>query len=75
MVQEVVRKSAQQPLGRSVIYFIALIDILTRYGMRKRTAQTYKTVKHGGANADQITTVRPEVYGRRLLDFLRNCIE
>lgn len=62
-------------LGRPVIYFIALIDILTRYGMRKRTAQTYKTVKHGGANADQITTVRPEVYGRRLLDFLRNCIE
>ncbi|CDS36783.1 phosphatidylinositol 5 phosphate 4 kinase type 2 [Echinococcus multilocularis] len=51
-------------LGRPVIYFIALIDILTRYGMRKRTAQTYKTVKHGGANADQITTVRPEVYGR-----------
>ncbi|KAL5103603.1 Phosphatidylinositol 5-phosphate 4-kinase type-2 beta [Taenia crassiceps] len=43
-------------LGRPVIYFIALIDILTRYGMRKRTAQTYKTVKHGGANADQITT-------------------
>uniref|UniRef100_A0A0R3U006 PIPK domain-containing protein n=1 Tax=Rodentolepis nana TaxID=102285 RepID=A0A0R3U006_RODNA len=38
--------------------------------MRKRTAQTYKTVKHGGANADQITTVRPEVYGKRLLDFL-----
>ncbi|KAM7540107.1 hypothetical protein Aperf_G00000025291 [Anoplocephala perfoliata] len=62
-------------IGRPVIYFIAVIDILTRYGMRKRTAQTYKTVKHGGANADQITTVRPEVYGRRLLDFLRNCIQ
>ncbi|VUZ57454.1 unnamed protein product [Hymenolepis diminuta] len=62
-------------IGRPVVYFIAVIDILTRYGMRKRTAQTYKTVKHGGANADQITTVRPEVYGKRLLDFLRNCIQ
>ncbi|VDD76256.1 unnamed protein product [Mesocestoides corti] len=62
-------------LGRPVIYFIAIVDILTRYGMRKRTAQTYKTVKHGGANADQITTVRPDVYARRLLDFLGHCVE
>uniref|UniRef100_A0A0X3PL87 1-phosphatidylinositol-5-phosphate 4-kinase n=1 Tax=Schistocephalus solidus TaxID=70667 RepID=A0A0X3PL87_SCHSO len=60
-------------LGRPVIYFIAVIDILTRYGMRKRTAQTYKTVKHGAGS--EITTVRPEVYGRRLLDFIGNCIE
>ncbi|KAL7062068.1 hypothetical protein AAHC03_01524 [Spirometra sp. Aus1] len=60
-------------LGRPVIYFIAVIDILTRYGMRKRTAQTYKTVKHGAGS--EITTVRPDVYGRRLLEFIGNCIE
>nr|CDS26040.1 phosphatidylinositol 5 phosphate 4 kinase type 2 [Hymenolepis microstoma] len=69
-VSEFYAFKASLSIGRPIIYFIAVIDILTRYGMRKRTAQTYKTVKHGGANADQITTVRPEVYGKRLLDFL-----
>ncbi|KAH8861729.1 Phosphatidylinositol 5-phosphate 4-kinase type-2 beta [Schistosoma japonicum] len=47
-----------------LVYFVAIIDILTRYGMRKRTAQTYKTVKHGADGG----SVKPEFYGRRLLD-------
>lgn len=52
---------------------MAVIDILTRYGMRKRTAQTYKTVKHGvGA---EISTVKPELYARRFLDFITQAIE
>ncbi|VDP86915.1 unnamed protein product [Echinostoma caproni] len=66
-----IKSSPESP--RSLIYFVAIIDILTRYGMRKRTAQTYKTVKHG-AGAD-ISTVKPELYGRRLLDFITQCIE
>ncbi|CAH8839904.1 unnamed protein product [Trichobilharzia szidati] len=55
----------------SLIYFVAIIDILTRYGMRKRTAQTYKTVKHGS----DVTSVKPEFYGRRLLDFVEQCVD
>jgi 1-phosphatidylinositol-5-phosphate 4-kinase len=35
-----------------------MIDILTRYGVKKRTAQAAKTMKHG-TNAD-ISTVKPE---------------
>ncbi|TPP64465.1 Phosphatidylinositol-5-phosphate 4-kinase type-2 alpha [Fasciola gigantica] len=66
-----IKSSPESP--RQLIYFVAIIDILTRYGMRKRTAQTYKTVKHG-AGAD-ISTVKPELYGRRLLDFIAQCIE
>lgn len=50
------------------IYFLALIDILTHYGMKKRTAQAAKAVKHG-ANAE-ISTVKPEQYARRFLDFI-----
>ncbi|CAH8524597.1 unnamed protein product [Schistosoma curassoni] len=54
-----------------LIYFVAIIDILTRYGMRKRTAQTYKTVKHGADGG----SVKPEFYGRRLLEFVEQCID
>ncbi|CAH8491306.1 unnamed protein product [Schistosoma turkestanicum] len=54
-----------------LIYFVAIIDILTRYGMRKRTAQTYKTVKHGSDGG----SVKPEFYGRRLLEFVEQCID
>lgn len=56
---------------KPLIYFIAIIDILTRYGMRKRTAQTYKNVKHGS----EASTVKPELYGRRLLDFVTQCVD
>ncbi|CAH8524366.1 unnamed protein product [Schistosoma margrebowiei] len=54
-----------------LIYFVAIIDILTRYGMRKRTAQTYKTVKHGTDGG----SVKPEFYGRRLFEFVEQCID
>ena len=58
---------------RREIYFLAMIDILTRYGVKKRTAQAAKTMKHG-TNAD-ISTVKPEQYARRFLDFLSKCID
>lgn len=50
-----------------------MIDILTKYGVKKRTAQAAKTMKHG-ANAE-ISTVKPEQYARRFLDFVSKCIE
>ncbi|XP_052091821.1 phosphatidylinositol 5-phosphate 4-kinase type-2 alpha-like [Mytilus californianus] len=58
---------------RREVYFLAMIDILTKYGVKKRTAQAAKTMKHG-ANAE-ISTVKPEQYARRFLDFVSKCIE
>lgn len=55
------------------IYFMALIDVLTKYGMKKRTAQAAKTVKHGAGA--EISTVRPDQYARRFLDFISKCLE
>lgn len=58
---------------RAEIYFIALIDILTHYGVKKRTAQAAKTVKHGAGA--EISTVKPDQYARRLLEFVEKIIE
>ncbi|KAL4222748.1 Phosphatidylinositol 5-phosphate 4-kinase type-2 beta [Mactra antiquata] len=55
------------------VYFLALIDILTRYGMKKRTAQAAKTMKHGAGA--EISTVHPEQYAKRFLEFIDKCIE
>lgn len=52
---------------------MALIDILTHYGMKKRTAQAAKTVKHGAGA--EISTVKPEQYARRFLDFINKVLE
>lgn len=54
------------------VYFMALIDILTHYGLKKRSANVAKTVKYG---ADQeISTVKPEQYSKRFLDFVNKII-
>lgn len=54
------------------IYCMALIDILTHYGMKKRTANVAKTVKYG---ADQeISTVKPDQYAKRFLEFVNKII-
>ena len=58
---------------RKEIYFMALIDILTHYGMKKRTAAAAKSVKHG-ANAE-ISTVKPEQYARRFMEFITRALE
>lgn len=52
---------------------MALIDILTKYGMKKRTAQAAKTVKHGAGA--EISTVHPEQYAKRFMDFISKCVE
>ncbi|XP_015918299.1 phosphatidylinositol 5-phosphate 4-kinase type-2 alpha [Parasteatoda tepidariorum] len=55
------------------LYFLALVDVLTHYGVKKRTAQAAKAVKHG-TNAE-ISTVHPEQYAKRLLDFMSKAME
>ena len=55
------------------IYFMGLVDVLTQYGLRKRTAQAAKTVKHGPAA--EISTVHPEQYAKRLCDFIQKSFQ
>lgn len=65
-------KSAEQ-CPRREIYFIALIDVLTNYGVKKRTAQAAKTMKHGAGA--EISTVKPDQYARRFMEFVEKIIE
>ena len=55
------------------VYFIGLIDILTHYGMKKRTAQAAKTVKHGAGA--EISTVKPDQYARRFIEFMDRAMD
>lgn len=59
--------------NRHEIYFISLIDILTHYGVKKRTAQAAKTVKHGAGA--EISTVAPDLYAKRFLEFVEKIVE
>uniref|UniRef100_A0AC34Q5S3 PIPK domain-containing protein n=1 Tax=Panagrolaimus sp. JU765 TaxID=591449 RepID=A0AC34Q5S3_9BILA len=59
--------SSESP--RKLIYFVGLVDILTYYGVKKRTASAAKSVKYG-SEAENISTVKPEQYARRLLEFV-----
>lgn len=52
---------------------MALIDILTHYGVKKRTAQAAKTVKHG--SGAEISTVKPDQYARRFMEFIDKVIK
>ncbi|XP_051174894.1 phosphatidylinositol 5-phosphate 4-kinase type-2 alpha isoform X1 [Leptopilina boulardi] len=56
------------------IYFLAIIDVLTHYGVRKQAAKAAKTVKYG-ANVDGISTCDPEQYGKRFIEFMSKAIE
>jgi hypothetical protein len=56
------------------IYFLALVDILTHYGVKKQAAKVAKTVKYG-SSSDGISTVDPEQYAARFLEFVSNAIE
>ena len=55
------------------VYFMALIDVLTHYGVKKQAAKAAKTVKYG-ASADGISTVEPDQYGKRFLEFMNQAI-
>lgn len=52
------------------VYFMGLIDILTQYDAKKKAAHAAKTVKHGAGA--EISTVHPEQYAKRFLDFISN---
>ncbi|KAG8035706.1 hypothetical protein G9C98_001134 [Cotesia typhae] len=56
------------------IYFLAIIDVLTHYGVRKQAAKAAKTVKYG-SNVDGISTCDPEQYGKRFIEFMSKAIE
>ena len=57
------------------IYFLALVDILTQYGVKKQAAKVAKTVKYGAKDVEGISTVEPEQYHSRFLEFMSNAIE
>ncbi|XP_044001000.1 phosphatidylinositol 5-phosphate 4-kinase type-2 alpha isoform X1 [Aphidius gifuensis] len=56
------------------IYFLAIIDVLTHYGVRKQAAKAAKTVKYG-SNVDGISTCDPDQYGKRFIEFMSKAIE
>ncbi|KJE88403.1 phosphatidylinositol-5-phosphate 4-kinase type-2 gamma [Capsaspora owczarzaki ATCC 30864] len=55
------------------VYFVAIIDVLTVYGAKKKAAHTAKTMKHG-VHAE-ISTVHPEHYRSRFLEFINTIVE
>ena len=57
------------------IYFLALVDILTQYGVKKQAAKVAKSVKYGAKDAERISTVEPDQYAARFLEFMSNAIE
>jgi len=58
----------------SEIYFMSLVDVLTHYGVKKMTAKAAKTVKYG-SSVEGISTVEPDQYGKRFLQFMSEAIE
>ncbi|KAJ6224076.1 hypothetical protein RDWZM_002621 [Blomia tropicalis] len=58
---------------RREIYFIGIVDILTQFGIRKRTALAAKTVKHGPTA--EISTVHPEQYAKRFVEFITKAFQ
>ncbi|KAE8574977.1 hypothetical protein XENTR_v10003652 [Xenopus tropicalis] len=54
------------------VYFMAIIDILTPYDAKKKAAHAAKTVKHGAGA--EISTVNPEQYSKRFIEFMSNIL-
>ncbi|XP_026325766.1 phosphatidylinositol 5-phosphate 4-kinase type-2 alpha isoform X2 [Hyposmocoma kahamanoa] len=65
---------SQEGSPKKEIYFVALIDVLTHYGVKKQAAKAAKTVKYG-SNVDGISTCDPEQYGKRFIEFVAKAIE
>ncbi|XP_071946658.1 phosphatidylinositol 5-phosphate 4-kinase type-2 alpha-like [Antedon mediterranea] len=66
-----IRASDDSP--KEEVYFLGLIDILTHWGARKKAAMAAKTVKHGAGA--EISTVKPEQYAKRFLEFISKAVE
>ncbi len=56
------------------IYFLAVIDVLTHYGVKKQAAKAAKTVKYG-SNVEGISTCEPDQYAKRFIEFISKVIE
>uniref|UniRef100_A0A671Q0F0 Phosphatidylinositol 5-phosphate 4-kinase type-2 gamma n=1 Tax=Sinocyclocheilus anshuiensis TaxID=1608454 RepID=A0A671Q0F0_9TELE len=52
------------------VYFMGLINILSQYDTKKKTAHAAKTVKHGAGA--EISTVHPEQNAKRFREFIAN---
>ncbi|KAI5651534.1 phosphatidylinositol-4-phosphate 5-Kinase domain-containing protein [Phthorimaea operculella] len=65
---------SQENAAKKEIYFVALIDVLTHYGVKKQAAKAAKTVKYG-SNVDGISTCDPEQYGKRFIEFVAKAID
>ncbi|CAF1290847.1 unnamed protein product [Adineta steineri] len=63
------RMRSSESSTRREFYNLGIIDILKNYGMKKKSAHVAKT-KLSGSDADGISTVRPEIYARRFLEFI-----
>lgn len=61
--------------GSGSLYFIGIIDVLTRYGAKQRAAHAAKGMKHGAAVAAHISTVNPKEFSKRFLAFVESIIE
>ncbi|XP_033127800.1 phosphatidylinositol 5-phosphate 4-kinase type-2 alpha-like [Anneissia japonica] len=66
-----IKSSKESP--KEEVYFLGLIDILTHWGARKKAAMAAKTVKHGAGA--EISSVNPEQYAKRFLEFIVNAVE
>ena len=62
-------------MGKQEVYFLALVDILTTYGVKKQAAKVAKTVKYGTSNVEGCSTIEPEQYANRFLEFISNAME
>ncbi|XP_021956041.1 phosphatidylinositol 5-phosphate 4-kinase type-2 alpha isoform X2 [Folsomia candida] len=65
---------SHQNAPQSEIYFLAVIDVLTHYGVKKQAAKAAKTVKYG-SNVEGISTCEPDQYAKRFIDFISKAIE
>ena len=61
--------------GKREVYFMALVDVLITFGVKKQAAKVAKTFKHGSQNVDGISTIEPEQYSQRFLEFITNAME
>lgn len=64
--------AASRPSKR--IYMMGLVNVLTKYGARKKAAHNAKSMKHGQAKAG-ISTVNPDQYMQRFTKFISSILE
>ncbi|KAI8926712.1 hypothetical protein BC831DRAFT_455183 [Entophlyctis helioformis] len=63
--------SDERNLPLKEIYYLGVIDIFTYYSASKKVETFFKSI---GNDRTKISAVRPSLYGRRFLDFMKNSI-